>query len=263
MGCRLRSLSSTTPSSAGYPCGLWEHCALRASARWQGYKNPFSLGIIDEHPRAEPARESEPDVVVATAEQVSRIYQHCHVATRPAVARSGCRPVDLFQALVVYLWNVGSRRNDFKALRKEHVRFDLQVIFLRQGKTKKFRPVPMLPVVSQHLRRIWGHPHDRVFPFAANDHELYQQWRAIQQAAGIVVPRPAGSDRLPYFGFHELRKSCLTEFAGISEIAAQQMGAHSKLATTMRHYISATRQQGKLRQAAEQIQQPEAFLKFG
>lgn len=250
------------PSPATYNKTAAEIGAVMSLLGPQAWRNPYALGVIDNYARAKPAEVPEPDVVVATEAEVSLIYDHCHLAHKPLVDKTGIRPCDLFRALVVFLYNVGTRRNDFKSLRQDQVDFDRKVVFVRIGKSKKFRALPMNQVVISHLRRIWSPRRELVFPFPDHNADLYSTWRMIQRAAGIHVPRPERIKRHTVYGFHELRKTCLTEIAGVNETAAQQMGAHGKLLTTMRHYLSAQRKEGIVRQASERIAQPAAFLKL-
>lgn len=224
-------------------------------------KRRFALGLLPAVPLCQPADEEDPDVVVASAEEVSAIYDHCHVAQWPPQCESGVAPADLFRALTVYVFNVASRREDFLQLEKVRVRLDEGVILNRQKKTGKFRAVPINQVVVRHLQPLWPAASRLVFPFPRNKRDLYQTWEKIQQAAGIHVARPAGSRRRTVYGFHELRKTSLTEYFAISERAAQAMGCHSSMNTTLKHYVSATRKDGMMRQASESLPQPEAFTK--
>lgn len=223
--------------------------------------NPYGLGIISDVPKCRSAEEDEPDPVVASPEEVSRIYEHCEVATWPGVMTTGIRPVDLWQGLVVYLFNIGSRRSEFRRLLCTDVRFAERLVYTRATKTGKKRPFPLNETAARHLRKIWmPQPRELMFPFPRNDGGLYKQWRAIQRAAGIVVVRPEGSDRHDVYGFHELRKTCATELAGINEGAAVAICGHSSVATTRKHYIAKS---GILRRTSEQLQQPQAFLATG
>jgi len=221
--------------------------------------NRYGQGLINYVPKARPAKEAEPDPVVATMDEVSSIYEACRVAQWPDLEWTGARPVDLWQALTVFVFNCACRRRDWLALRKDQVDFKRMVITIRVGKSRKSRTLPMNTVVQSHLRRIWNSTGERVFPFPNNQRDLYATWRAIQEEAGIHVIRKSGENRKPYYGFHEMRKTSLTEYYALDERAAQTMGTHSNMLTTMRHYVATTRKDGHVRQVAEKLEQPKAF----
>jgi integrase len=83
---------------------------------------------------------------------------------------------------------------------------------------------------------------------------LYAAWHAIQEAAGINVDRSAEQGRKPYYGFHEIRKTCGTNLFGVSPAAAQQMLGHSSVETTQKSYANLNT---LTEQALDQIPQPQ------
>lgn len=234
--------------------------AILATVGPARHGKPFALGLIDECPRAQPARETEPDPVTATLTEISEIYLACEVARWPREATTGVPAPDIWRALVVFLFNVGCRRSDFLAIDKTQVDWPRQALLLRQRKTGKARWLPLNETTLSHLARIGECTGPRLFPFPDNLRTLYRTWAAIQQAAEISVPRGSVSCRRQVYGFHELRKTCLTEYFAVNERAAQEMGGHSQLLTTLRHYVSTARRDGVARSASEALPQPEAFL---
>ncbi|CAK9044320.1 Site-specific tyrosine recombinase XerC, partial [Durusdinium trenchii] len=218
---------------------------------------PFALGYLDDVPCCRPEDEDEPDVIVASLDEVSAIYRACSNVDWPDRRKTGVPAPDLWRALLVWLYNVATRRTDFLMLRKAQIRLDSRgqdgLVLLRQNKTGKSRWLPLNETVVRHLRLIWHSKGPRVFPFPDNRHALYGRWREIQKAAGIHVDRPDWSDRHDVYSFHELRKTSLGEYFVINEGVAQQMGCHAQLATTLKHYVPAVRKDGKLREAVTQL----------
>lgn len=223
--------------------------------------NPFALGILPEVPRCRPAEESEAEVVIASLPEIEAIYEACREATWPRLEATGLPPDLLWQALIVFIHNVALRKGDFLKLRKSHVRLREGLLLVEQGKTGKFRPLPLNQTVIRHLHAIWHSRGDLLFPFPRSKRDLYAQWEKIQVAAEISVPRESDSRRRPVYGFHELRKTSLTEFYCLDQRAAQAMGGHASLMTTIQHYVNAARREGLTRRAAEELPQPAAFLR--
>lgn len=221
--------------------------------------NRYAQGLLPEVPCCRPEDEEEPEVIYATEEHLNAIYKHCDVASWPAAKSSGVHPPDLWRAFFVYLYNVGSRRGDFLRLTKSQVKLAEGIILTRQKKSGKFRAVPINVTLVRHLRTIWHSRGELMFPFPRNKRDLYATWYRIQEAAGIHVERLQERTREPYYGFHELRKTSLGEYFAVNEHAAQEMGAHSALMTTLKHYVPAVKREGKLRKAVDALPQPAAF----
>ncbi|WP_437230354.1 tyrosine-type recombinase/integrase [Planctomicrobium sp. SH661] len=221
--------------------------------------NPYARGFLTSVPCCRPESVEDPEVVFASEEDLSAIYSSCDVATWPHREKTGVHPPDLWRAFVVYLYNLASRRGDFLKLEKTRVKLKDGVILTKQGKSGKTRAVPINVTVVNHIRAIWFSKGDLLFPFPRNKRSLYETWYQIQRAAGISVTRLGSRVREPYYGFHEIRKTSLGEYYALNEHAAQEMGAHSALATTLKHYVPAVKREGKLRKAVESLPQPQAF----
>lgn len=221
--------------------------------------NRYAIGLMKEVPCCRMEEEDEPEVVTAFEDDLNAIYQHCDAAAWPAREKTGVPPPELWRALFVYLYNAASRRGDWINIEKTQVKLDQGVILRRQGKSGKFRAVPINDTVVRHLRPLMDSHGPLLFPFPSNKRDIYSTWYRIQAAAGIKVDRHGPRFRQPYYGFHEIRKTSLSEYFDLSEQAAQDMGAHSDLATTLKHYVHATKKEGKLRRAVEALPQPAAF----
>lgn len=218
--------------------------------------NPYAHGILSEVPRVPPAKEGEAEPVVASAEEISCIYKACQTATWPRSDRLGYATCDYWRALLVFLFNVGCRKSEFKLLTQQDCNLQEGIVLVRSCKTRKKRPLPINRTVISHLTKIWLPRRVYVWYTQSNDRMLYEQWEKIQLAADIYVPRPEGSDRRNVFGFHELRKTCATEMFLTNPGVAQQFCGHSSIDTTTRHYVN---MRTVLRAAVEQREQPAAF----
>lgn len=261
MGTPLPARSSKStrkpqkPSNATCAKVLRTLTAILATLGPPQHGNRYGRGIISRIPCARPPKVDEPDVVTATAEELSRIYDACAVAIWPWGPE---RSPAWWRALLVYLYNIGSRRNDFLELRRSQIDFPRHCIRDRQEKSGKSALKPMNVTLIQHLQAIW-HP-ERVRVFECPDSKyLYRTWYAIQRAAGISVDRPEGSNRMPFYGFHELRKTCGTELWLIDPNAAKQMLGHSSASTTAMHYVQKAKLAERMRPAADAMPQPAAF----
>lgn len=217
--------------------------------------NPYGLGLIDRIPvcRKPPADPADP--VVATGDEVGRIYRAAAGARWPNV--EGLSAGDVWQALVVYLFNVGSRRNEFLSLKWYQVDLDRGLLTMRTLKRGRTITRPLVSVVVDHLQRLRVAGGELVFPFPRSRKLIYRTWHRVQQAAGIQVQRPLGSNRRPFYGFHELRKTCSQQLFRISPAAAQRMLGHASLETTRRHYCDADQ---LLVEATSQVVQPAEFF---
>lgn len=254
-----RSPKSTVPRSpSAATCAKYLRTltAILATCGPSQHGNRYGRGIINCVPCARPPKVEEPDVVIATGTELSEIYRHCSVATWPWGPE---RSPAWWRALLVYLFNIGSRRNDFLQLRRSQVNFSRHEIRDRQEKNKKSALKPMNSTLAQHLRDIWAPERTLVFECPASKY-LYRAWYQIQEAAGIHVDRPAGSSRQPFFGFHEIRKTCGTELWLIDPNAAKEMLGHSSGSTTAMSYVRKARLAEQMRPAAEAMPQPAAFI---
>jgi integrase len=230
--------------------------AILATCGPAQHGNKWGRGVIPSIPATRPPKVDESDVVTATMDELSAIYRHCEVARWP----QGPIPADKWwRALLVYLFNIGPRRNDLFSLRQTQVNFAEHVIRDRSEKGGKSALKPMVHTLASHLQAIWEPQRTYVFECPNNKRSLYDTWYAIQASAGIVVDRPPGLNRKPYYGFHEIRKTCGTELWLIDQNAATQMLNHSDRSTTFLSYVRKKMLAKTLRPAAEALQQPSAF----
>lgn len=201
--------------------------------------NPSGLGLIRSVPCVRKPKVPRKEVVSATVPQVQEMYAACQGLCWP---RWGGSPDALWRCLIVYLFTVGSRRNEWLNLLWEDV--DLQDRQLRitplKGGVSPVKPIcgqllEVMQPLATPCRARW-------FDFPDNRKQLYGVWHEIQKRAGIWVDRRPGERRRPYFGFHELRATAATQLANFSLTAAASQLGHASSQTTTKHYINGSQQ---------------------
>lgn len=212
------------------------------------YGNPFGLGLIAQIPVCRKPEAAAAAVITASAEEALAIYQHCATARWPDW---GGDPGDWWRCLVVYLWCIGSRRNEFLSLRWDDVDLPAQRLTIDPLKRGRHPVKPIPQQLYEQMRPLLAPPREFWFQ-CPRSKQLYRTWQAIQAAAGVAVRRAAGDRRAPFYCFHEFRKTCGTLWFAVSPGAAQQVLGHASLATTERYYADKAR---LAREAAEQLPQ--------
>lgn len=227
-------------------------------------KNKQGLDIIEMIPCFPAVKVAEPLVVTAEDEEIAAILKACEVATWPkqVIDHKSQRvitftPSEWWLNLSLYLCTFGSRRNEFLALQSLDVDCAKRQLTLEPDKNgaRNYKPIPheLIPYFLAFQSP------SREFFFAAPKSQkmLYKQWYLIQKAAGIRVRRPEGSRRMEYFGFHELRKTCGTNWAAISPAAGKHMLGHKSQQVFDRSYTNS----GKVaRRVIERFVSPTALL---
>lgn len=206
--------------------------------------NPEGLGILSDFVFTSRAREQDRQPRMASDAELTAIYQAAGQATWPKFPQGAAA---WWQALLVFLFNTGLRRNDFLRLRMQDLDLDHHCFQFRAEKTGKLRTLPLHPAAVEHLRNIWSE-RDLVFPKPRGNRSLYQHWHKLQTAAGLPLER--------HLTFHQLRSTCGSRLFQQSPGAAQEMLGHSSIETTRRSYATTSEQ---LVQLATQAQQPAAF----
>ncbi len=232
---------------------VWSHLsAILNRCAPQAIGNPLGRGLIDFVPYLELPKVDDPEPRAATLEEMSAIYQSCETATWPTT-NPDIAPPDWWRALTVWLFNMVSRRNDFKALAWPEIDLEKRVVLRQSGKSRKRRMKPLHPTVVTHLMLIRGdflcHGKPLVFPMSKAPRMMYEQWYRIQLVAGIPH-----EDR---YKFHEMRSTGLSYYYERSPGGAQEMAEHSDLKTTRRHYFAPSQH---LRELVDTHPQPAAFL---
>lgn len=120
----------------------------------------------------------------------------------------------------------------------------------------------MHPVVVEHLRKIIDFG-SLVFPWNYNRKILWEEFRKIQESAGVTLPCPEKHVHTPAcrtYGFHDLRRAFATVNAPtLSADALQSLMRHKAYSTTQK-YINLAKQ---LDQAVETLHVPEVLKRSG
>ncbi len=203
--------------------------ALRKAHKW-GYL-PIMPDITFE-------REPEKAVRWMTDEHFAAIYAKCDSATLPANLPYSAG--DWWKAIIVTTFLTGWRIGETMALKWEHVNLETGEAKILAGKTKGRRDevVRLHPVIIDHLKRIRGFG-KLVFPFTTYERKLYEQFHAIQAAAGIHLPCDGEHEHTPschVYGFHDERRAFGTmNAATLTGVALQKMMRHKNFATTQKY----------------------------
>ncbi|TWT47170.1 site-specific tyrosine recombinase XerC [Thalassoglobus neptunius] len=231
-----------------------------------GPRCPDSLGIIQQVPYCKKPLVGDTDVITATIEEIEAIYEACQVAQWPRKVTEEIDDTTLrviridsahwWRTLLVYLYNIGSRLNEFLTLKTEWVDLQRGRLKIDPEKNGARNYKPINAALADHLERLLQAPREYVFACPKNSKKLYEVWYAIQAEAGIQVDREKGSRRVPFYGFHEIRKTCGTTWADFSEKAAQHMLGHKSINTTRKHYLNGSSIASKI-----EIPQPGAFIR--
>lgn len=241
--------------------------AIFATIGPEQYGNPDGLGLIGSIPCCSLPKCDDPPTVVAGNTEICSIYEACDVATWPrrVLDEPSMRMLEFdapawWRTLLVYLYNIGSRRNEFLSLTCAQVDVARRRLYLNPEKHGDRNYKTIHPVLADHLLPFLSPARDRLFACPKGQKMLYRTWHEIQAAAGIQVYRHAKSRLKPYYGFHEIRKTCGTAWAALSEAAAQHMLGHKSINTTRRYYVNNQRVSERV---ADRFEQPAAFSAAG
>lgn len=216
--------------------------------------------LIERVPKRPRLRCPRRQIVYATPEEVGRIYEQRHVAIWPQPRKTGVPTALWWGTAIVMLYNCGSRLGEWwRSMPLSAVNLEQRLLVLidhKDGGEIELKAIN--GTLAAHLRTFIAANPDRemLFPSAYNPRLLYREWHRIQAAAGIHVTRPAWSEQKPYFGFHELRKSCATALCQLNPYAAQGQLGHRSLKTTLSHYAAVAE---TVRRATDALAQPAAF----
>ena len=200
---------------------------IRKAVRW---------GYLSKTPEFEFLKEPGKLAVYVTPEHFTAIYKACETArwpdSQPFAAAAWWRGL----CMTAYMtgWRIGS----LLALRWEHVDLDVgtAISLAADNKGKRDQKIPLHPIVVEHLRKLKSFS-PLVFPWNRNDRATYEEFHAIQQAAGIQLVGPKAR-----YGFHDLRRAFATMNADkLTADALQALMQHKDYQTTQR-YINMARQ---------------------
>lgn len=200
---------------------------FRKAVKWKFLAECPDIGFL---------REAGKVPTYVTPEDFAAIYKAAAKSTSPAGYPFA--PGDWWQALLVTAYMTGWRVGALLALRWSDVDLDAGTAFSRadDNKGKRDQLVPLHPLVVDHLRRLRSFG-DYVFPWPHVPRKLWDDFEAIQRAAGVKPPH--GKAR---YGFHDLRRAFATMNADrLSADALQALMQHRSYQTTQR-YINMARQ---------------------
>ena len=203
--------------------------ALRAALNWacrRDYINrvPSFAGVFVREPVGQPVTIPETDFVAM-------------VRALPVASLERCS-VGWWKVFLYLTYYLGFRTGEILGLTWSRVRFDTLEVVVSAGtsKSKRDRVIPM-PEVVAHILKEWSSAQPtislvgEVLPWSlGTERQLYPDWHAIQDAAGInehYVPK-------------DMRSSCASELiaSGAPTVVVRDVLGHASVRTTERYYIN-------------------------
>lgn len=150
------------------------------------------------------------------------------------------RSPEWWRVFLYVAYYLGLRRSEMLGLTWSHISFDtLEVrVMAASSKGRKERVVPMAPELSKVLSQ-WRENQgkvkssDEVLPWPYDTYrQLYEDWHAIQEAAGI----PEGEHYVP----KNCRSTCASELiaANVPTVVVKDFLGHATVGTTENYYIN-------------------------
>ncbi len=201
-------------------------------------------GYLPAVPKFRMEKQTKKLPTYISAEHFQLIYQACDQAKKPGDLAYPA--ADWWRALLVMGYMTGWRISEFLALRRDDLDLEDGTAITRgeDNKGKRDDVVRLHPVVVEHLRKLAGFD-SHVFPWNHNKTTLYNQFIAIQQAAGVRLhcgKTHQHTDACHAYGFHDLRRAFATMNADrLTPDALQALMRHRSYSTTQR-YIAIARQ---------------------
>jgi integrase len=207
-------------------------------------------GYIGRVPRIHMIREPEKLKRYVIPDHFALLYEHCDAAGRPT--DYPFTPADWWRGVIVFGYMTGWRIGEILALRREDLDLEAGTAITRHGdnKGKRDEIVPLNDVVVEHLRPLRSFE-PVVFPFYHSPRTLYQEFHAIQKAAGLAEP---------YYGFHDLRRAFATmNVARLSAVELQRLMRHKSFETTKRYIDMAQ----SMNRVVDKLHVPDVLLRKG
>ena len=195
---------------------------------------------LKEVPTIEFLREPKTLPTFISAEEFTRIYHACEVATLPNKIPMAYQPSDWWQAFLLFQFMTGMRVGEPLKLLREDVNVEAGYAITRaiDNKAKQEARIPLHPLLVAHLRRIPGFTPE-LFPWPQGRRTLWDEFRRIQKQADIRKicrkdhPHVEGCR---FYGFHDLRRGFATQNAdALSASQLQQMMRHSSYEVTKKY----------------------------
>tara|TARA_R110002167_G_scaffold61913_4_gene174944 strand:- start:41364 stop:42350 length:987 start_codon:yes stop_codon:yes gene_type:complete len=231
----------------------WRH--IRAILRRVGPvldKNPLGEGIIERIPYMSPPKSTERRKIprIVTHEEINAIYQACEVATWPYA--SSCPPPLLWRLALVVFYNCAPRTQDFFKLTRKSINLETRRISFTAQKTSKLQGIPFQEIVSLHFESVYqflsANESTVIFPITKCKRSLYDQWKEIQNAAGISL----------HVEFRDLRETCnsLLNAANPGALAGKWVLGHGGRDVNEIYYHNPSTE---VLNAVEKLEQPDSF----
>ena len=211
--------------------------ALRRAVDW---------GYIDRMPRIPVVRVPETVKRHMDDTTFAQLYQSCDVTDRP-LQLSAVDREHWWQAYLTTLYLTGWRRDQVLRILWEHVDLEAGTLLSphTQNKGKRDEPIPLHPVIAEHLQKLIGLDSVRVFPWVLSSRSLYPQFEKIQDAAGVEG-----------WAFHDFRRGFATQNAEQLDLfELQSLMQHRSIETTRRYVDMAA----KLKRTTDRINVPDVL----
>jgi integrase len=163
-------------------------------------------------------------------EEFERVWKVLEQATHPL--NEAYAPKAFWEALLLLAHQTGMRRGELLSLGWEDVHLDDRWLRVRSENAKAGRNdvIPLDELVVQRLRKI-THFGTQVFDWPFSARTLNDHFYRLQKIAGCGLQ----------YGFHALKKTCLTMNARLlSEAELNAYARHQSQETTRKHYINQT-----------------------
>jgi len=168
----------------------------------------YDWKYLPEMPKIRMLREPEKLPLYVTPEHFAAIYKACDAAKRPIGLPY--EPKLWWQGLATFCYMTGWRIGESLALRRQDVDLEAGTAITRHddNKGKREEQIALHPVVIEHLRRLPSFE-PVVFPWYYSRERLWEEFRAIQGAAGIHLSCREKHEHTPschVYGFHDFRR---------------------------------------------------------
>lgn len=231
---------------------IWRHLRpiLRRCAP-ESDRNPDGEGLIQAVPKVKLPKVPRQVNRVAERRELSAIYDACDAAT--------WRPAGWWRAAEVCFYNLGPRCWDLfcadqtdaecSGWRWSQISFARKVLKFTQDKTDDEIEIPLNDVVLSHLEALRPLSKGTAL-FAATKcrGDLYDDWKRIKQAAGVLD-----------LDIQDLRRTCQTEFDWIKPGLGDFMTGHTPQGVGETYYRNFAK---KARRAVKRLPQPKAFMQI-
>jgi integrase len=192
-----------------------------------------------------------------TPDAFAAIYKACDHASKPADI-AGIDPANWWRALVVFLYMTGWRVGEAMALGRPDLDGRRAITRAADNKGNRDEAVDLHPIVLDHLARLPSFdPH--VFPWNHDRRTLFDEFDAIQAAAGIRLPcsrQHEHTDACHFYGFHDFRRAFATQNAKrMTGDALQKLMRHKSYLTTQRYINMAS----QLEEAVQKLHVPDVL----